>query len=206
MASVGNLIIPEGDFEAVIFDCDGTVVDSMPAHFKAWCIALEQHGVAGIFPEDVFYAMGGRPTTDIVETLNNEHNLALDPISIAAAKRKAFVDNMRQIEVIDEVVDYARKVRSLGIPTAIATGGTRLIIEQTLRVVEVNDLFDEVVTANDVINGKPAPDIFFESARRLGANPERCLVFEDAPAGLIGAQKAGMQTVVVPAPFRFSGA
>jgi len=203
MASVGNLIIPQNHFEAVIFDCDGTVVDSMPAHFEAWCIALEQHGASGIFGEDVFYAMGGRPTTDIVEILNNEHNIFLDPMSVAAAKRKAFQESLHKVEIIDEVVEFAQQVKAQGTPTAIATGGTRLIIEQTLQAVGINHLFDEVITADDVVNGKPAPDIFFKCAEVLGASPSSCLVFEDAPAGMLGAQKAGMQTVIVPAPFRF---
>ena len=81
---------------------------------------------------------------------------------------------------------------------AIASGGTRLIVEKTLQVLEVSDLFDEVVTADDVINGKPAPDIFLEAAKRLEVSPADCVVFEDARPGIQAARDAGMEVVIVP--------
>lgn len=199
MATVGDLNLPVDGFDAVIFDCDGTLVNSMPYHFEAWCEALTLFGAANIFKEDVFYAMGGRPTIDIVVELNAEYNLKLDPEAVAFAKRQAFLKKLDKIDLIDEVAQFAESLRGKK-PMAIATGGTRLVIEKTLQAVGVSDLFDEVVTADDVSVGKPAPDIFLKAAELLGVPPERCLVLEDAPAGVMAAQTAGMNVISVPAP------
>ena len=194
-----SFTIPDGNFDAIIFDCDGTLVDSMPAHFEAWKQALTEHGAKGIFSEDVFYAMGGRPTTDIVTQLNGDYGLTLDPQSVADAKRRAFLTHLDEIELIEEVVAIARENRGKK-PLGIATGGSRLVIEKTLQACGISDLFDEVVTANDVTNGKPDPEIFLKTAELLGVAPERCLVFEDAPPGVTAAEKAGMTVVLVPPP------
>lgn len=203
MASIGEINLSAEGFEAVIFDCDGTLVHSMPYHFEAWCEALALHGAGGIFKEDVFYAMGGRPTKDIVVEINDEYGLKLDPEGVAFAKREAFLRKLGQLELIDEVAEFAESLRGK-IPMAIATGGTRLVIEKTLQAVGVSDLFDEVVTADDVPIGKPAPDIFLRAAKLLGVSPLKCLVLEDAPAGVMAAQLAGMEVISVPAPLNFA--
>ena len=201
MTKLGDLEIPAGSFDAVIFDLDGTLVDSMPAHFAAWSEALAQFNVPkDVFPEDVFYSMGGRPTTDIVAELNGEFGLRLDPADVALAKRDAFMNLLDQVEINEDVVNYAKSLRGK-IPMAIATGGTRVVAEKTLQAVGISDLFDEVVTADDIKCGKPAPDIFLEAAKRLEVDPKNCLVLEDAPAGIMAAQCAGMEVVTVPAPF-----
>lgn len=199
MAKVGPLDFPMDGIEAVIFDCDGTLVNSMPYHFEAWCEALAYFGAANVFQEDVFFAMGGRPTKDIVGELNEEYGLKLDPAAVAMKKKTAFLDRLGKVELIDEVYEFALSLRGR-IPMAIATGGTRMVIEKTLQALNVSDLFDEVVTADDVVIGKPAPDIFLHAAKLLGVEPAKCLVLEDAPAGILSAQSAGMRVVVVPAP------
>jgi len=199
MPSVGLMEFPKDGFDAVVFDCDGTLVDSMPAHFEAWCEALAVHGAGGIFKEDVFFAMGGRPTLDIVFALNNEYGLKLDPASVALAKREAFLKRLGSVRLIDEVAEFARSLRGR-VPMAIATGGTRMVIEKTLKIVGISDWFDEVVTADDVAHGKPAPDIFLMAAKRLGVAAHKCLALEDAPAGILAAQRAGMMVIAVPTP------
>ncbi len=201
MNTFGDLDIPAGSFDAVIFDLDGTLVDSMPAHFAAWSMALAQFNVPkDVFPEDVFYSMGGRPTKDIVGELNGEFGLSLDAVDVALAKREAFLNLIDKVEINEDVVNYARSLRGK-VPMAIATGSTRVVAEKTLQAVGISDLFDEVVTANDVECGKPAPDIFLEAASRLEVDAKRCLAFEDAPAGIMSAHCAGMEVVTVPAPF-----
>ena len=199
MASIGPFSFPQGGFEAAVFDCDGTLVDSMPAHFEAWCEALALHGAGGIFKEDVFFAMGGRPTLDIVVELNDEYDLKLDPIAVAFAKREAFLKRLNTVTLIEEVAKFAESLRGK-MPLAIATGGSRMVIEKTLKIVGISDWFDEVVTADDVAEGKPAPDIFLRAAELLGVHPTKCLALEDAPAGILSAQRAGMQVIAIPTP------
>ena len=199
MASIGSITLPTSGFDAVIFDCDGTLVDSMPAHFEAWCEALSMHGAGGIFKEDVFMAMGGRPTRDIVVEINDEYDLRLDPEAVAFAKREAFLKRIHSLTLIDEIAAFAESLRGK-MPLAVASGGSRMVVEKTLRVVGISDWFDEVITADDVSEGKPAPDIFLHAARLLGVVPSRCLALDDAPAGILAAQRAGMQVVAVPTP------
>jgi HAD superfamily hydrolase (TIGR01509 family) len=199
MASIGAFSFPKDGYKAVIFDCDGTLVDSMPAHFEAWCEALSLYGAGGIFKEDVFFAMGGRPTMDIVVELNDEYDLKLDPVAVAFAKREAFLKRLSSVTLIDEVAAFAESLRGK-VPMAIATGGTRMIVEKTLRIVGISDWFDEVVTADDVSEGKPAPEVFLKAAKLLEVSPTDCLALDDAPAGIIAAQRAGMQVISVPTP------
>ena len=175
----------------------------MPAHFEAWCDALSVHGAAGIFKEDVFFAMGGRPTMDIVVELNDEYDLKLDPEAVALAKREAFLKRICSVTLIEEVAAFAESLRGK-VPMAIATGGSRMVIEKTLKVVGISDWFDEVVTADDVTEGKPSPEIFLKAAQLLGVEPSRCLVLEDAPAGILAAQRAGMQVIAIPSPLASS--
>ncbi len=195
--SVFELKLPTSDYKALIFDLDGTLVDSMPVHFRAWCRALEDNGAPGVFPEDVFYAMGGRPTRDIVEIINGEQNLNLDPDLVARSKKKHFLKELGKVALIKEVAVFAEENRGK-VPMAVASGGSREVVEKTLQLLNISDWFDEVVSCSEVANGKPAPDIFLEAALRLGVAPEECVVFEDGRAGIIGAREAGMEVVVVP--------
>lgn len=192
-----ELKIPPINYRALIFDLDGTLVDSMPAHFKAWCAALAEHGKGVVFPEDVFYAMGGRPTRDIVAIINGEQGLSLNPDRVASAKKRHFLKSLDSLELIPSIASIAEEHRGR-VPMAVASGGSREVVEKTLQTLRISDWFDEVVTSSEVSRGKPAPDIFLEAAKRLGVTPADCVVFEDARAGIEGARKAGMEVVAVP--------
>lgn len=195
-----GLNIPLDGFDAVIFDLDGTLVDSLPVHFNAWSDALAANGAPkNILPEDVFHAMGGRPTKDIVRELNGEHNLKLDPATISLAKREAFINRLDEVDPNEEVIAFARSLKGK-IPMAVASGGSRIVVEKTLQKLGLSDLFDEVITSTEVAAGKPAPDVFLKAAKELSVDPTRCLALEDAPAGIMAAQTAGMKVVAVPAP------
>ena len=199
MEQFGLLKIPQSGYKAVIFDLDGTLVDSMPAHFEAWCEALAKNGAPkDVFPEDVFYSMGGRPTKDIVQEINGEFNLDLDPEAVSLAKRASFLKKLDLVELNEDVVAFAKSLRGK-MPLGVATGGSRMVVEATLSELGLSDLFDEVVTADDVKCGKPAPDIYVETASRLEIAAEDCLVLEDAAPGIMAAQSAGMTVVTVPA-------
>ena len=150
-----------------------------------------------MFPEDIFYAMGGRPTRDIVEIINGEKGLNLDPDAVALSKKRHYLEVLDTVELLEEVASFARENRGK-IPMAVASGGSRVVVEKTLQSVGISDWLDEVVSSDEVENGKPAPDIFLETALRLGVAPEDCVVFEDGRAGIAAARAAGMEVVVVP--------
>lgn len=194
-----EIVLPAGDFEGYIFDCDGTLADTMPLHYKAWTAALKEH--ADIFPEALFYQFAGMPTEKIVEILNERHGLSYNPKEIAAIKEDIYIQTIPQILPIKPVVELVNKYHGT-IPMAVASGGYRAIVLQTLEALGLGGKFDAVVGAEDYKNGKPAPDPFLEAARRLGVPPEKCLVFEDAQSGIDAAKAAGMQWVFIPQPER----
>ena len=193
------LELPAGDFAAYIFDCDGTLADTMPTHYKAWLSALGPH--ADKFPEAMFYELGGVPTARIVELLNERHELTLPVDDIVAHKEHLFLEMSHEIAAIEPVVALARSYAGVK-PLAVASGGHRRIVMNTLRALGIADLFQTVVTSEDYRRGKPAPDPFLEAALRLGVAPEQCLVFEDTSTGVAAAKAAGMQFVLVPPPVR----
>lgn len=194
-----SLELPPGDFAAYIFDCDGTLADTMPTHYKAWQTALGEH--AAKFPEAMFYELGGVPTARIVELLNERHGLDLVIAETVTLKEAIFLALSPEVAAIEPVVAIARKLHGVR-PMAVASGGHRRIVLTTLRALGIAELFDAVVTSEDYQRGKPAPDPFLEAALRLGVAPERCLVFEDTTTGIAAAEAAGMQFVLVPAPLR----
>jgi len=193
------LELPPGDFSAYIFDCDGTLADTMPTHYRAWQTALGAH--AENFPEAMFYELGGVPTARIVEILNERHGLALPVDKTVAHKESIFLELSPQIAAIEPVVELAKRFHGVK-PLAVASGGHRRIVMSTLRALGIVDLFKAIVCAEDYQRGKPSPDPFLEAALRLDVSPEHCLVFEDTATGIAAATAAGMQSVLVPAPRR----
>jgi HAD superfamily hydrolase (TIGR01509 family) len=196
-----NLEIPPGEFAGYIFDCDGTLADSMPLHYNAWCAALKEHQTE--FSEALFYELGGVPTQRIVEILNERHGTSLPPAETARTKEAHYLNMIAGLEPIVPVVEFARQFAGK-VPIAVASGGHRAIVEKTLGALGILELFDTLVCAEDYTRGKPFPDPFLEAARRLGVAPEKCLVFEDTTTGIEAAKAAGMQWVKVPPQARRS--
>jgi beta-phosphoglucomutase family hydrolase len=178
----------------LVFDCDGTIADTMPAHYRAWVQALGEHGVE--FPEALFYEMGGIPTPRIIEILNERHGHDMPVMETAHYKEDLFEKLIPQVMPIEPVVQVIREYDGR-LPMAVATGGFRRICHKTLDVLCLREKFQAVVTAEDVTRGKPAPDIFLEAARRLGVEPTLCMAFEDANLGVQAAEAAGMTVVDV---------
>ena len=179
---------------ALIFDCDGTLADTMPLHWAAWQTVQRRHNFH--FPEDRFYSMGGVPSRDILSLLKSEQRLDLNPVAVAFEKEETYLATLSQVGPIHEVVEIARAHRGL-LPMAVASGGTRRIIEMVLLHLGIRDLFAAVVTSEDVTNQKPAPDIYLEAARRLGTDPARCRAYEDTDLGMQAIRSAGMQAIDV---------
>jgi beta-phosphoglucomutase family hydrolase len=180
--------------KGLIFDCDGTLANTMPLHWRAWSMITQRHGLH--FPEDRFYSLGGVPSRDILKMLAKEQGRSLDHIAVAHEKEEAYLPLMAEVEPIHAVVEIA-KAHHGKIPMAVASGGTQKIICQVLDHLKIRHLFDAVVTSEMVTNQKPAPDIFLEAARRIGVDPKQCRAYEDTDLGLTAIRAAGMDAVDV---------
>lgn len=189
VSAVGNGL-PEG----IIFDCDGTLADTMPLHWRAWQIITARHRLH--LPEDRFYALGGIPSRDILKMLAQEQGLTIDHLAVAREKEAEYLPLIAQVEPINTVVGVARANHGK-IPLAVASGGTRKIIEQVLEHLGIRQFFKAIVTSEDVVNQKPAPDIFLEAARRIGVPPQHCRAYEDTDLGMQAIKAAGMEAVDV---------
>jgi beta-phosphoglucomutase-like phosphatase (HAD superfamily) len=180
--------------EALIFDCDGTLADTMPAHYRAWVEVLRPHGIP--FPEERFYALAGTPTREIVRLLAADAGKTVDIPTVVRAKEEGFLVQIAEVVPIAKVVDIARAGRGV-LPMAVASGGQRRIVERTLQQIGILDWFGALVTAEDTVLHKPEPDLFLEAARRLGVPPHICTVYEDADLGIEAARRAGMRFIDV---------
>ncbi len=178
----------------IIFDCDGTLADTMPLHWRAWRAIAAKHQLE--FSEDRFYSLGGVPSRDILKMLSIEQNVPLDHLAIAREKEAVYLPLIDQIEPINSVVGIARDFHGK-IPLAVASGGTRPIIELVLNRLGILHLFQAIVTSEDVTHQKPAPDIFLEAARRIGVQPKFCRAYEDTDLGMTAIRAAGMEAVDV---------
>jgi len=195
-----KLDLPAGKFAGYIFDLDGTLIDSMPLHYRAWDTALHRFGLDVPLDEDMFYGLGGVPTRQVAEILGAHYGLKLDPDRVMTVKEDMYLKDMEAVKIIEPVADIARRASREGYPVAIVTGGTPDVALPALAAAGLKALFPIVITPLDVPagRGKPQPDMFLLAAQRMGVAPESCLVFEDAEPGLAGARAAGMQVVHVP--------
>lgn len=181
---------------AILFDCDGTLADTMPLHYRAWRTTLDALGYPDVFPESQFYAWGGVTATEIIERLNAQHELTLPAAQLAHEKEMCYQTLLPEVTPISAVVAEARRFYGV-CPLAVVSGGLKVLVEETLERLGIRELFPVVIGSGEVVHGKPAPDGMLLAATLLGVAPERCVVFEDAPAGLEAARRAGMQAVDV---------
>ena len=191
------IIYPKEEFEGLIFDLDGTLIDSMPAHFSAMRQALEEEGGTGLFTEERFSELGGKPAADIVSLLNREYGLSMNAQKICQRQHDLLESKLDDFELIPEVADFAAEHRGK-VPMAVASAGTTTMVKASLSSVNILSWFDAIVGSDEVENGKPSPDVYLEAARRINVDPMNCVVFEDSEAGILGAESAGMKVVVVP--------
>jgi len=190
-----KLDLPAHTFGGYIFDCDGTIADTMPIHFRAWSKAMQDFG--GRFPEDLFYEWGGKPTGVIVADLNAKFGLSLDVEETVARKERYYLESVHEVQPVAPVLEIARGMYGVK-PLAIASGGHRELVEATLNALDIIGMFDAIICAEDYARGKPFPDPFLLAAERIGILPADCLVFEDSPTGIQAAKAAGMHYVFVP--------
>jgi HAD superfamily hydrolase (TIGR01509 family) len=190
-----SLIIPPGEFSAYLFDCDGTIADTMPLHYKAWLKALSQWNCP--FPEKLFYSWGGIPTSKIVEMLNNEFALNMSVEYVARQKEEAYFEFLPTIQPVASVVEHIHKQFSR-IPLAVVSGSPKDAVIRTLTTLGLLERFHVIVGEGDYEKGKPNPDPFLLAAQLLKVPPQECLVFEDAELGIEAAKRAQMRWVKVP--------
>ncbi len=192
-----KLDIPPGAFAGYIFDLDGTLVDTMPLHFRAWDAAMRRAGLKAPLDEELFYSLGGVPTRRVAELIAQHYQLTVDTEAIFHHKEALFTELQADAQLIGPVVDFARRVAQTH-PVAIASGGPRFIVQRSLELAGLAPLFKVVISADDVAHGKPAPDMFLLAASRMEVPAAACLVFEDAEPGMRAAEAAGMKWVRVP--------
>jgi beta-phosphoglucomutase-like phosphatase (HAD superfamily) len=152
-----ELIIPAGRFDGYIFDCDGTLIDSMPVHFRAWDAALRRLGATQALSEELFYSFGGIPTRRVARLFIDHYALAADPEELFHLKEKLFVDKLATVELIAPVVDFACKVARTH-PVSVASGGPRDVVLRSLQLSGLAGLFPVVVTADDVSSRGWSPE------------------------------------------------
>lgn len=193
-----KLPLPEGAFEAYLFDCDGTIVDSMPLHYVAWKTVLGEWGCE--FPETTFYDWGGLPVRQIIAQLNEQQGLRMPIEEILHKKERMYFDSLHELKAVPEVVEHI-EARHGEIPFAVVSGSTRDSVDASLRTLGLIEKFDAFVCAGDYTKAKPHPEPFLIAAERLGVRPEKCVVFEDTDFGIQSAVAAGMAWVKVPPPW-----
>jgi HAD superfamily hydrolase (TIGR01509 family) len=192
-----KLDIPNRAFGGYIFDCDGTIADNMPLHYRAWSMAMADFG--GEYPEELFYAWGGRPTAVIVGLLNEKYGLALDVDETVQRKEKYYLTLIPEVVPVPEVMKIVKSMHGT-VPLSVASGGHRELVEATLDVFGIRDLFQAIVCVEDYERGKPHPEPFLLAAKLMSVPPEDCVVFEDSPIGIEAAKAANMAWVHVPGP------
>jgi beta-phosphoglucomutase family hydrolase len=192
-----KLKLPEGSFRAYLFDCDGTVADSMPLHYLAWKKALAEWNCE--FDEETFYAWGGMPVAEIINALNEKHGLRMPTETVASRKENLYFELLPQLKAVPEVLEHIEAEHGR-IPFAVVSGSTRESVTASLVSLNLLDRFDAFVCAGDYEKSKPDPEAFLLAAEKLGVPAKACLVFEDTEMGIQAASAAGMTWVKVPPP------
>lgn len=193
-----KLKLPAGPFGAYLFDCDGTIVDSMPLHYIAWKKALAEWNCT--FDERLFYAWGGTPVAEIISALNQSQGLSMPVEAVANRKERLYFELLPQLNAVPEVVEQIEAQHGR-IPFAVVSGSTRESVTASLTALNLLDKFDTMVCAGDYHKSKPDPEAFLLAAAKLGVAPENCLVFEDTDMGIQAAKAAGMASVKIPPPW-----
>ena len=194
-----TLQLPDGEFHAYLFDCDGTIADSIPLHYVAWRNALATWNCE--FPEQLFYAWGGFSVAEIIMRLNEKHTLKMPVEDVARSKEDYYFKSLPNLRPVPEVLEHINS--SYGqIPFTVVSGSTRDSVTASLTSLGLLEKFEVLVCPGDYKRGKPDPESFLLAAAQLRVNPESCLVFEDTETGIKAAKSAGMATVKVPPPWQ----
>ena len=186
----------------VIFDFDGVIVDSHPTHIQSWKTFLYSKGKA-VSEAELAFVREGAKRGEILRHFLGE----LTPeqvVSYGAEKDKLFQARAIELKLVRGFAEFLYQLDAIGLPSAVASSGSRARVERTLETFSLRNRFGAVVTGNDVPRGKPNPDLFLLAAQTLQIEPSQILVCEDAVAGVLAAKRAGMQCVGIAANGRES--
>jgi beta-phosphoglucomutase-like phosphatase (HAD superfamily) len=182
---------------ALVFDMDGTMVDSMPAHAKSWDMFRQRHGL-GISVEEILRRTTGRNGIECVRDLLGQHLPEDEARRLIDEKeadyRAIFARDFREVAGFAE---FAGRAQERGLAIAVATAGDRNNVEFVLARLKLRQPPQAQVRGDQGLPGKPEPDIFLKAAKMLGQAPADCIVFEDAPFGIEAARRAGMRAVAI---------
>ena len=192
-----KLKLPAGEFKAYLFDCDGTIADSMGLHYIAWKQALGEQGCE--FSEELFYALGGVSVSEIIQRLNHERGLNMPVAAVEKRKESLYYENLPRLKAIPEVMEHI-EARYGEIPFAVVSGSTRDSVTRSLSTLNILEKFRVLVCAGDYKKSKPDPEPFLVAAKALSVAPKDCLVFEDSDMGIQSATAAGMASVKILRP------
>ena len=182
---------------ALVFDMDGTMVDSMPAHARSWEVFTRRHGIR-MPVEEVLARTTGRTGVECIRILMGEYVPEDRALELIAEKESIYRDFFgKEFREVAGFRDFARDVTARGLKLAVATAGDRNNIAFALGHLKLARRPDAIVGGDEGIAGKPEPDLFLEAARRVQAAPAECIVFEDAPFGIEAARRAGMRAVAI---------
>ncbi|MEH2922811.1 fructose-1-phosphate/6-phosphogluconate phosphatase [Samsonia erythrinae] len=181
-------------YQGLIFDMDGTILDTEPTHHQAWELVLARYGMR--YDADAMTALNGSPTWRIAQHIIDSHQADIDPHQLAAEKtaiaESMLLDTVKPLPLIDVVKQYHGQR-----PMAVGTGSTHAMADKLLMQLGLHKYFDAIVGADDVTHHKPFPDTFLRCARLISVAPEHCLVFEDADYGIEAAKRANMAVIDV---------
>lgn len=175
--------------KALIFDLDGTLVDSMPLHYEAWKEVCAMKGLD--FSEEEFYSLAGVPSDRIFEIINERHGTDFIPKSDSQLKEETYLKKIDKLKPVEPVYQIAKDFHGK-LPMAIGTGSPGDHSWEAVRTLGLDKYFDILVSKNDVKNGKPDPETFLKCAKAMNVEPQYCQVFEDGDPGLQAARTAGM--------------
>jgi HAD superfamily hydrolase (TIGR01509 family) len=187
---------PSRRYAGYIFDCDGTLADTMPLHFRAWREALASAGASFEFSWELFISRAGMSMEKTVLELSSQFGVSLDVVVVQGTYREVYGQLDGQVRAVPGVVEFAREVSAFA-PVSVASGSIRTNVLQSLAAIGAAELFSIVITPEDVIHGKPDPEMFLLAAARMGVRPEDCLVLEDGELGIEAARRAGMDYAIV---------
>jgi HAD superfamily hydrolase (TIGR01509 family) len=182
-------------FNALIFDMDGTLVDNMGVHLDVWRRVLHENGVE--VEREAFYRdTAGKTNPEILRSYLGAHLHDADVARLAGYKESLYRETYRPTPV-PGLLPLLESAYRRGIPMALATSGGPPNIDFIVEALGIRPYFSVLVSAEEGLPGKPAPDLFLAAAARMGVEPSGCLVFEDALAGIEAARRAGMPVAVL---------